>query len=168
MTRPTKHFYMIYVLAECIVVPQEPCRYVALSHVWGGTKQHMLTEDNLEDLRKKGGIRENQVSQTIRDAMIFTRNLGERYLWCDALCIVQDSKAIRQQTLQDMGVIYGQSLITIVAGSCNNADENLPGVSTERHWMQWFQRISPSLTVSAHFDFKDHLEDAKYSRRAWT
>jgi len=167
-SKPTKHFFVIDVRDRCIVEPQEPCRYVALSYVWGGVSQYMLTEDNLEELLTKGSIQEKHLAPTIRDAVLLTERLGQRYLWVDALCIVQDSRAVRQQTLQDMGCIYAQSLLTIVAGSATSANDNILGVSVERTWIQWFQKISPSLTLSAHFDFKDFLENAKYSERAWT
>jgi hypothetical protein len=167
-TRPTRSFFLIDVRDRCIVEPQEPCPYFALSYVWGGASQYMLTEDNIDELRRKHGIQDRHLAPTIRDAVTLTEKLGQRFLWADALCIIQDSKAIRQQTLQDMGAIYAQSLLTIVAGSCASANDHLPGVSKERQWTQWFQKISPSLTLSAHFDFKDHLEYAKYSQRAWT
>ncbi|KAF2821392.1 HET-domain-containing protein [Ophiobolus disseminans] len=166
--KPTKHFFVIDVRNMCIVEPQEPCRYVALSYVWGGVSQYMLTEDNLDELQTKGGIQEKHLVPTIRDAIIFTEKLGERYLWVDVLCIIQDSKMIRQQTLQDMGNIYAHSLLTVIAGSCSSANDHLPGVSKERCWTQWFQKVSAGLTLSAHFDFKDILEHTKYGERAWT
>jgi hypothetical protein len=141
---------------------------VALSYVWGGVDQHTLTEDTLEMLKAPNGIQRSHLTTTIRDAIMFTERLGERYLWVDALCIIQDSKAVRQQTLADMDRIYAQSLLTIVAGSCTNAEDHLPGVSVQRTWKQWYRKISPGLTISAHFDFKDLLEDSVYNTRAWT
>jgi hypothetical protein len=166
--KPTRYFYVVDTMKDCIVEPVEPCRYLALSYVWGGVEQHTLNEDNIEELKARNGIRPRSLAPTIRDAIALTKELGERYLWIDTLCVIQDSKPIREQTLADMNRIYAQSLLTIVAGSCTNANDELPGVTVQRTWKQWYQKISPILTLSAHFDFKDLLEDSTYCTRAWT
>ncbi|KAF2030740.1 heterokaryon incompatibility, partial [Setomelanomma holmii] len=90
-------------------------RYVALSYVWGSASQYMLTEDNLEILMKRGGVEKRHLTASVRDAIHLTAKLGERYLWVDALCIVQDAQVIRSQTLRDMDCIYAQSTLTVVA-----------------------------------------------------
>ena len=40
----------------------------------------------------KAGITVKSLPNTFRDAITVTRSLGVRYLWIDALCIVQDSE----------------------------------------------------------------------------
>ncbi|KAF2727345.1 hypothetical protein EJ04DRAFT_505854 [Polyplosphaeria fusca] len=100
--------------------------------------------------------------------MFLTQKLGERYLWVDALCIVQDVDVVRQQSIENMDRIYAQSLCTIVAGTCKDANEHLPGVTQKTQWTQFLEPVSRSLTLSAHFDYKDHLEATKYNQRAWT
>ena len=167
-SRPTRHFFVIDVHFKRIVEAPEQCRYLALSYVWGSARQYKLSEDNQEMFRRKDSLKSKYLTTTIRDSIELTDKLGERYLWVDALCIVQDSNAIRQQTLQDMDRIYADSLLTIVAGTCSSANDVLPGVTQERVWTQWYQKVSASLTLSAHFDYKDFLDYAIYSERAWT
>ncbi|PVI03415.1 hypothetical protein DM02DRAFT_697933 [Periconia macrospinosa] len=99
--------------------------------------------------------------------MKLVEQLGERYLWVDALCIVQDSDAIRTQCIEDMDRIYMNSLLTIVAGTAKNSDSPLLGVTKKRQWLQWCERISPNFALSLHFDFKDFLEYSTYNQRAW-
>jgi hypothetical protein len=166
--KPTKHFFVIDTRFMCIIEPHDTCRYLALSYVWGAVDQYMLSEDNIEKLKKSFSIQPRHLTATIRDAIVLTKQLGERYLWVDTLCIIQDSKSVRQQTLRDMGSIYAQSLLTIVAGSCSSANDSLPGVTEQRIWIQWHQKVSNSLAISAHFDFKDLLERTTYQSRAWT
>jgi|TARA_R110002003_G_scaffold3185_2_gene24884 hypothetical protein len=166
--KPTKHFFVIDTHFRCIVEPQEYCRYLALSYVWGGVSQYMLSQDNIDKMKERFSIQPRHLTATVRDAIALTEKLGERYLWVDTLCIIQDFKAVRQSTLQDMGSIYAQSVLTIVAGSSSSADSPLLGVTEERSWIQWYQKVSATLTISAHFDFKDYLEHAVYSSRAWT
>ena len=167
-SRPTKHFFVIDVRFKRIVEAPECCQYLALSYVWGGACQYMLSEDNQEMFRQTDSLQPKYLTTTIRDAIELTAKLGERYLWVDALCIVQDSNVIRQQTLQDMDRIYTESLLTIVAGTCYSANDILPGVTEKRNWIQWHQKVSSVLSLSAHFDYKDFLDNATYSERAWT
>ena len=69
-------------------------RYVALSYVWGSSRSFTAREGNFKALLRFDGFRRYLPSlpRTIRDAIELVRALGERYLWVDALCIIQDSK----------------------------------------------------------------------------
>lgn len=165
---PTKHFFVLDVRHRCIIEAPEHCRYVALSYVWGGVGQYMLTEDNVDRLKQRFSLRPEHLTATIQDAIVLTQKIGEQYLWVDTLCVIQDSKLIRQQTLLDMGQIFKQSLMTIVAGNCSSANDRLPGVTKARVWKSWAAKVSPALSISAHYDFKDLLEHATYNQRAWT
>jgi hypothetical protein len=67
-------------------------RYLALSYCWGvitetGKSHFLTTAVNLMERRR--GFSMDQLPQTIRDAIDITRRLGIRYLWVDALCILQ-------------------------------------------------------------------------------
>jgi hypothetical protein len=71
--------------------------------------------------------------KTIRDAVIITRKLGIRYLWVDAICILQGKN---EEALQDwethstkMDQIYGSSFVTI---STTIADDIYKGIFHER------------------------------------
>lgn len=165
---PTKHFLVTDIEHRCIVRAPENCRYLALSYVLGNATQLELTEENFEQFMQKQSLKDEYLTASIRDAMELTGRLREQYLWVDALGIIQDSDEIRQQTIQEMDRIYAQSLLTIVAATCLSANDPLPGVAGKRKCTQWYQKISPSLTLSAHFDFKDYMMCSKYNQRAWT
>ncbi|KAF2650916.1 HET-domain-containing protein, partial [Lophiostoma macrostomum CBS 122681] len=167
-TRPMHSFRVIDVEQDCVVDAPDHCRFCALSYVWGDTCQLQLTRANSSHMKQKGALREVPLALTIRDAIECTRGLGERYLWVDSLCIVQDSDEIRQQCIDDMSKIYAHSLLTIVAATCRSANEPLPGVSSKRTWQQWHQEVSPNLTICAQFDSKDYLQNTTYNTRAWT
>ncbi|KAF2184100.1 HET-domain-containing protein [Zopfia rhizophila CBS 207.26] len=168
MPKPTKTFLVIDCTCNCIVRAPDHCRYLALSYVWGHAQQLLLTQWNFNILTRAGGLTGQPIPQIIRDSMLLTVRLGERYLWVDSLCILQDSDAIRQQSIEDMDRIYVHSLLSIIAGTSTNANDFLPGVTTLRVWKQICEHISPNLTLSAHFDYKDYLEGSIYSSRAWT
>ncbi|KAH8693399.1 heterokaryon incompatibility, partial [Phaeosphaeriaceae sp. PMI808] len=55
-------------------------------------------------------------SQTIRDAMLIYRRTGVRYLWVDALCILQDSPPEElSKQINNMDSVYTNAHFTIVA-----------------------------------------------------
>jgi hypothetical protein len=63
--------YVIDVLQGCIVSMTHECRYVALSCVWGATRQLQLTEATFEALNKAGTMhrRDLDIPGAIRDAL---------------------------------------------------------------------------------------------------
>ena len=64
-------------------------RYLTLSHRWGDHRILCLRTANIEQMRKR--VLEPAISKTFREAMLVVKALGERYLWIDSLCIIQDS-----------------------------------------------------------------------------
>ncbi|OAP61433.1 hypothetical protein AYL99_03636 [Fonsecaea erecta] len=97
-------------------------RFVALSHCWGKTTNmtKLLTEN---EAAWQHGIDVSALSQNFRDAMVVTRRLGFRYLWIDALCIVQDSAADWVEQSPQMASIYGTAALVVSAASAATSDE---------------------------------------------
>jgi hypothetical protein len=69
---------------------QRKWSWVALSYVWGQVKMPTLQKDSIEHFRQPGSLTEDFVPATIYDAMTVTAALGEKCLWTDGLCIIQD------------------------------------------------------------------------------
>ncbi|CAG8977731.1 hypothetical protein HYALB_00012166 [Hymenoscyphus albidus] len=90
-------------------------QYAALSYCWGGPQPIVTTLASLESHQKSLVFEE--LPRTIRDAIIVTRELGIRYLWIDALCIIQDSLEDKGRELDKMGGIYKNAFLTISASS---------------------------------------------------
>ncbi|KAK6842849.1 hypothetical protein PG987_003709 [Apiospora arundinis] len=67
------------------------------------------------------------IAPTVKHAMGLTRIMGERYLWVDALCIVQDDNEETRSQLQLMGAIYASAKLTIVALD-GDASDGIPGL----------------------------------------
>lgn len=123
-------------LEEIITAPLE---FVALSYVWGNDYQLRLTSQTIREFRKRLPSDNNsampRLPRTIRDTMKVTRALGYRFLWVDALCIVQDSPDDLEIQLAQMDHIYGLAAVTIVARASKSSDSGLPGVSIPRNWL---------------------------------
>ncbi|KAF4448573.1 heterokaryon incompatibility protein [Fusarium austroafricanum] len=91
-----------------------PARYVALSYLRGGLQRFFLRMSNAHTLFTN--IPEEALPKTIRDAIAIIRELGIRYLWVDALCIIQDSREDQRDQIASMSQIYRQAALSICMG----------------------------------------------------
>lgn len=103
-------------------------RYLALSYVWGSqcTLRKAIALES--ELAQPGSLKKHYVPRTIYDAISLTCRLGEKYLWVDSLCIIQDDKPSMQSQILAMDKVYAIAVATIVAASGDHADSGLPGV----------------------------------------
>jgi hypothetical protein len=88
--------------------------YIALSYCWGD-REIMLKSTKKSVVQWMEDIPWNQLPQTFQDAASLSRALGIRYLWIDALCIVQDDEEDREREVAKMANIYSGSYLTIAA-----------------------------------------------------
>ncbi|KAL4258744.1 hypothetical protein AB1N83_011533 [Pleurotus pulmonarius] len=98
--------------------------YIALSYVWGEDQPYKLSTVNIASY-VLGIDLEVAVTrpQTILDAITCTRSLGLRFLWIDALCILQDSDEDKARELPLMRRIYRDAYVTIIAASASKVSE---------------------------------------------
>ena len=87
--------------------------WAALSYCWGpGADANIRTlKDNLEQHRQ--AIPTRFLPAGVRDAIEMARSLGFRFLWIDALCIVQDDDADWSAQVQKMGLVYFHAYLVI-------------------------------------------------------
>ena len=101
--------------------------YTSLSHLWSAESVFRLTIDNQHQLMQ--AIPLTSLSPTFRDAILFTRQLGIRYLWIDSLCILQGSSDDWKIESALMNKVYKHSVCNIAATS---ASEYSPGLYQRR------------------------------------
>jgi len=118
---------LIDVIDRCLVRSTTMSRYFALSYVWGKVPASRTMKKNLKNRLESGGLPQG-LPATIEDAMILVKALGERYIWVDALCIVQDDPDTKNRDIQNMDVIYSKAVATIIALYGTDANAGLPGV----------------------------------------
>ena len=92
--------------------------YLTLSHRWpsGAYVQSLtkLTRNSLEAWREELPL--SALHITFQEAIGITRNLGVRYLWIDALCILQDDSEDWSSESSKMGQIYKNAICNIAVG----------------------------------------------------
>jgi hypothetical protein len=143
--------------------------YVTLSYCWGSTQKGKLMTANLKAYQQYLPI--DKLSRTIRDAISVVRALGFRYLWVDALCIVQDSTPDKNSQLPLMGSIYQGSQITLAAANGDHADAGLFAVRNPHAWRPCpiYQEVlanGRSCQIYAQLP-RDDLYDTPLDTRAW-
>jgi hypothetical protein len=167
---PTIKLLLIDVIDECIVAGQSDFRYCALSYVWGHVSMFQSTMANISKLQQPGGIRSPDVMlpNTIQDSMTVVAAIGERYLWVDSLCIVQDDATQKKQNIMQMDIIYKEALLTIVALSGQDANSLLPGVRPYSRPPQAAAMIGNVSAIATPPMLLDALRISKYDSRGWT
>lgn len=103
--------------------------YIALSYCWGrvaGLRNYRTVRENLAS--NMSFIARDELPLAIQDAMILTRLLHIKYLWIDALCIVQDDTSDWELHVAEMGIIYRHAHLVIAAGSSDNSNESFLGI----------------------------------------
>ncbi|RFU31821.1 hypothetical protein B7463_g4527, partial [Scytalidium lignicola] len=98
----------------------ERAEYAALSYCWGKSVQPITTTSNL--LRHMHAL-PSSLPKTVLDAIEVCQKINIRYLWVDSLCIVQDDESDKLNQIANMGSIYKNSTVTIVAASAVDATD---------------------------------------------
>ena len=104
-------------------------RYITLSYVWNmDLSNFFLTKKRLPQYQARGGLQSVDLPRTISDTLKLVRALGERYVWIDSLCIIQDDRKDQMSLIPMMRRIYLNSLLTVVAASGENSNSGLCGL----------------------------------------
>ena len=164
---------LIDTVDNCICVVPMTSRYACLSYVWGTGTQAQLTTQTKGELETPGALENASlaIGQTIKDAMKVSREVGLRYLWVDALCIIQDDTTDKAAVIAQMSSIYGNAVLTIVASTNVDPSNGLPGVSTPRSREQVAAKVQGICLASAFHDPRRayaEIEDSVWNSRAWT
>jgi Heterokaryon incompatibility protein (HET) len=87
--------------------------YFALSYVWGTDPNPTLRRDNFSAFHSRKGLQDPAVRlpRTILDAMEITRSFGYRFIWIDALCIVQSDDEDKMREIAIMHEIYANAKV---------------------------------------------------------
>jgi hypothetical protein len=101
--------------------------YIALSHRWGVKGLPITTRSNLT--YRKEGFDLTELSQTMRDAIDIVLALGYRYVWIDALCIIQDSPDDWLCEASKMSSVFSGAVVTIAVA---DAEDHTQGIFRKR------------------------------------
>ena len=155
--------------------------YATLSHCWGVDTSQMLRlqSGNIEQMRRE--INVSTLSQTFQDAIEITRGLGIRYLWIDALCIIQDSVDDWSKESPRMGQYFRGGKIMISALASPSSQNGilqprvpaLPPVKLTIDGKDVHLRVALDAAVTVQQldpwnDLRDGLSVTPLRKRGWT
>ncbi|KAM0208015.1 hypothetical protein ACHAPQ_005709 [Fusarium lateritium] len=162
--------------------------YTALSYCWGSQASVKTEIGNVESM--KFGIAVKDLPPAYQDAIVLTRELGMRYIWIDALCIIQDSQGDWERECSKMAETYANAYLTIAAASSASVTGHFlrPGLELPPHAVQ-DQRVIHSESMpgangpvllkarimwptGAHWKWRDGADEQRHveplSTRGWT
>ena len=164
-------FRLIDVSQQCVVAYKHGVQYMTLSYVWGGVATLRNTKALCEDLAVSGALihEDQRLTKTIKDEMTIVYMLGERYLWVDSLCIIQDDEDNKAIQIAAMDQIYSSSVLTIAAASGDNADAGLPGMSPgPRTFQRHIDNVQGLYFANLPRRFDATISKSVWNSRAWT
>ncbi|KAM0421340.1 hypothetical protein ACHAPT_010871 [Fusarium lateritium] len=108
--------------------PTQKPNYFALSYCWGLGNDPAKTTRNIEARRQ--AIDTAKLPKTIQDAIKLSQLVGVRYLWVDALCIIQSHDGDKyfedwKAEAPKMGSYYSSAYCLISAAGANDSSEGL-------------------------------------------
>ena len=113
-----------------LVEPQDNTAYICLSYSWGKSEFLKLTTKNLQACRE--GILVDSLPTSFQHVIELARRLDVKYVWIDALCILQNDKRDWEVEGSKMADIYQSSLLTVAMSNGSNPDQDcLPKIEIE-------------------------------------
>lgn len=98
-------------------------RYATLSHRWNDTSMPKLLRHNKKLFRR--GIDVRTLPKVFQEAIEVCHFLDIRYIWIDALCLVQDDKLDYAREIVQMGTIHRHAYCNLNATSAAKEDTGL-------------------------------------------
>lgn len=172
-SRPCPHGFRIIDTFQnrIIQVNQARERYVALSYVWATSsaakRQFQLTRKTCEEASHKNALLNFEVPPIIADTIRLCRDLGERYLWVDRLCVVQDDPASKYSQISAMDRIYQEAAFTIISLTDGTICDGIPGVAG-RPRTQLNRGLMIGRQGHVYNDIKKLIKDSRWNSRGWT
>ncbi|KAF3016238.1 hypothetical protein E8E14_012302 [Neopestalotiopsis sp. 37M] len=132
---------------------------------------------------RTSGFTIDMTSAAIRDAIEVTRALEIRYLWIDALCIVQDDKEDWERESGEMASIYQHAYLTICAAASESVREGFLERYNQSIHVNFQSIINPHVRGAynlcwhgaieqphfADYDYNDFdIDESYWNTRGWT
>lgn len=106
--------------------------------------------------------------------MHFVKRLGYRYLWVDALCIIQDDLEERKRLIHGMGCVYEGAACTIICAAGADANAGLRGISPrnrslyDRRFTVPGRHGRPYTVALARPALAEEVKRSHWNGRGWT
>ena len=154
---------LVLVTKENLQIIKE-IEYVTLSYRWGKGSFLKLNSDSLDLL--KAGIPYNLVAQVFQDAILLTRSINYKYIWIDALCILQDSVQDWACESNRMADVYRNGALNICISNTGPNETCL----RNRNPLSWYHCLiaeNDDEVVVASTTTKPNINNKDVLKRGW-
>ena len=159
---PTRVLDLEYNSDNILLVDGQDCvgQYAALSHCWGPPSSPPY-KTTLRSITAGRSIALKNLTEVVRQTVEVTRRLLFRYLWIDALCIIQDSPEDWQYEASKMASVYQNAHLTIAIS--RSANSHAPFLRNEGEKPGWIYTTGYANSYMEEFD-----PDTKFKHLART
>ncbi|KAH7258565.1 heterokaryon incompatibility protein-domain-containing protein [Fusarium solani] len=135
---------------ELKLVTKHECldqQYAALSYCWGTPEeaemQFITLRCNLQN--RYSGFKLSEVSPVIKDAVVVCRAFGVRYLWVDAVCIIQDDDYDWEQESALMAMIFRDAYFVIATPASDSCNEGFLSLTKPFIHLPFQSKLKPGI-----------------------
>ncbi|RYP42806.1 hypothetical protein DL770_011876 [Monosporascus sp. CRB-9-2] len=152
--------------------------YVALSYCWGKTSTIKTTVENYEARQHQLLIGDETLPKTFKHSIWAARKLGFRYLWIDALCIIQGDQRDWQSESAKMATVFGNAALTFAATDSSNCQGGLfhgRGAGLHQDFFAWKSsaalrfngRLSYAYMEGIRAEIEAQIDRSPLNQRGW-
>ncbi|KAI0194773.1 heterokaryon incompatibility protein [Xylaria flabelliformis] len=149
--------WRLRITSEDGILPQS-APYTTLSYRWAPNPSLVLLTSNIIEFRAGKPI--ETLPQLFRDMIVVAHRFSIRYIWIDALCIVQDSREDWETQASTMKMVYAHSTCNIAASGANSPDEGLFRARNP-------EAIQPGLVPFSLFSSSENQPHYIFEKRYW-
>lgn len=142
-------------------------RYIALSYVWDYVDREGYPgfKDGFPE-----GCTVPKLPCIMEDSIAIVKQLEERFLWIDLLCIDQNNPVIKKMQIKQMNIVYSHAELTIVVLARSNVHGGIPGVrpntrNVEHHGIRVDGQDFAVGTIWNHYHT---IAGSTWNTRGWT
>jgi hypothetical protein len=145
-------------------------QYAALSYVWGSDQSQYLKLREFFQGGKAYSALPTDLPRVISDAIQVCKEIHVPFLWVDLYCIHQHDPVRKASEIRDMGHVYRQAKITLVAGSSHSAEAGLfPNAEeVERRVVQKVETVQGRTLITTLPSITNQIQASKWVERSWT
>lgn len=145
-------------------------RYIALSHCWGKLtpdekRNFCTTRENYQD--RLNGFSIDDLPRTFQDAVRVTRAIGKKFLWIDALCIIQEDYYEWETEAKSMEQVFSSAYCTIAADSARNWKQGFLRRESPPRFTEVYKSGQQMYTCDTKHDFENDVNNSELNKRAW-
>ncbi|WYZ36239.1 hypothetical protein EsH8_XI_000122 [Colletotrichum jinshuiense] len=145
------------------LTPYTTFSYIRGSEISGALELCLENEGYFAD-----GVDFRKLPRSYQDAVIVTQNLGVKYIWIDALCILQDNPEDKASEISNLETILANSYCMIAATHAATVDSGFLGERPPRAVVHVTQPDGTRMSVCEMIDdFHNHVEKSPLCSQGW-